>query len=301
MTPSLSSAIPGIALAALLLVGCENGVGLPETADVRILLTDAPSDYVGAALIDIGSVQLLPTDGGDRVILSEDGTDGPVDLLDLQGLTTEVLADVTIPAGSYRELRFVIESASVTLADGYEFRDGSTTSTLRVPSGAQSGVKLKLRSGDEGSEDDAGVSVGGGETVLVVDFDVNQSFRIQGNPNTPAGINGVSFKPTLRVVVQDVAGSISGTVSTVLSTSVEGLVVTAETVDPGDDEEFQTQTATAITDADGGYSIYFLPPGSYTVTVGTPDGTTTDPLSAESVVGASEDITEVNFSLVVAS
>ena len=144
MKPSFSSAIPVVALAALLLAGCENGVGLPESADVLIPLTDAPSDYVSATLIDIhiGSVELLPTDGGERVILSGDGTDGPVDLLALKGLTTEVLADVSIPAGSYRELRLVIEFASVTLADGYEFRNGSRTSTLRVPSGVQSAVDL---------------------------------------------------------------------------------------------------------------------------------------------------------------
>ena len=143
------------------------------------------------------------------------------------------------------------------------------------------------------------MEIAGGETVLVVDFDVNQSFVLQGNPNTPAGIKSVSFRPTLRVVVADVAGSVSGAVTTQLAdTSVEGLVVTAETVDPGDDEEFQTQTATAVTDANGAYAMNFLAPGTYTLTVATGDGLTTAPASIEVVVGESEDISDINFEVV---
>ncbi len=283
------------AMVVLSLAGCDDGTGVPQTADVRVLLTDAPSEYIGAAFVDIGAVELLSADGGDRIVLSEDGTDGPVNLLDLQGLTTDVLADVNIPAGTYHQLRLFVESASVTLKDGYLFNSGSSDSDLNVPSGAQSGIKLRLRSGEE---DSGGVEIAGGETVLVVDFDVNQSFRIQGNPNTPAGINSVSFRPTLRVVVQDVAGRIQGVISTAEQTPVEGLVVTAESVDPGDDEEFQTHTATALTGADGSYSIFFLVPGTYTVTVATPAGMKTDPASTEVVVEAAGEVGDVDFVIV---
>ena len=291
----------GIAiLSALALAACDGGTGLSDTARIQVLLTDAPADYVGAAFVDIGAVELLPADGGDRIVLSDDGTDGPIDLLDLQGFTTEVLADAEIPAGTYKEIRLFIESASVVLADGFAFRDGSTESTMKVPSGASSGLKLKLRSDNPDDEDgDAGVVISGGETILVVDFDVSQSFRIQGNPLTPAGINGVSFRPVLRVVVQNMAGSIGGTVATALAeTSVEGLVVTAESVDPGDVEEFQTVTATALTAADGSYVIAFVAPGTYTVTVTTPDGLTTTPESVEVVVGEGENETGVDFEIV---
>ena len=72
-------------------------------------------------------------------------------------LATEVLADLEIPAGTYHELRLIVESASVTLADGYEFRDGTTESVMKVPSGAQTGIKLKLRSSDPDSTGSGGV------------------------------------------------------------------------------------------------------------------------------------------------
>jgi hypothetical protein len=310
-TPQLRG-VAAVLFTALAIAGCDNTVSVPDTGMVQVLLTDAPSDYISEAFIDIGAVELLPSGDGERIVLSEDGTDGPINLLDLQGLTTEVLADLEVPSGTYHELRLFIESASVTLADGYEFKAGGSEGALRVPSGASSGLKLKLRSGeeDQGSEDgegedgegdeSGGVEIAGGETILLVDFDVNRSFRIQGNPDTPAGINGVSFRPTLRVVVSDIAGSIGGTVRTDLpDASRDGLVVMAETVnpDPGD-TEFQTQTATALTDAEGEYTLYFLAPGTYVVTVETPDGLTTTPGSVEVIVEASGDVRGVDFEII---
>ena len=38
----------------------------------------------------------------------------------------------------------VVDSATVTLADGVTFQDGSSTDTLFVPSGMQSGIKVQL-------------------------------------------------------------------------------------------------------------------------------------------------------------
>src|SRR5690606_121531 len=106
----------------------------------------------------------------------------------------------------------------------------------------------------------------------VLDFDVSKSFVIQGNPETPAGINGMILKPTLRVVVHDVAASISGTITTALEdVSLEGLLVTATPDDEGALEEYQTLEGTAITDEGGAYTIYFLVPGRYSVTVTAPD------------------------------
>ncbi|HSH74272.1 MAG TPA: DUF4382 domain-containing protein, partial [Longimicrobiales bacterium] len=281
----------------------EPGVGLDDRAQVvretgttvRVLLTDAPADYIGSALVDIGVVELVPTDGGPHVVLSEDGTDGFVDLLELQNAATTPIAEADIEPGSFSQLRLVIEAARVELAEGYEFRDGSTEMELFVPSGAQTGIKLNLHSG----EDDGPLEIIPGETVLVLDFDVSRSYVLRGNPETPAGIHGVNFKPTLRVTAFDVAASISGTVSTTLGgVSVGGLMVTATPVDEGTVVGYQTEAGTTTTAGDGTYTIHFLVPGTYEVMVDLDPGLGTVPESNLVELDHSEDETGVDFEII---
>ncbi len=291
------------AAAGLLVAGisaCSDGsVALDGSARVTVLLTDAPYEYVATAMVDIGAVELIPSDGGGPVLLTEDGTDGPVDLLTLQNAATQVLADAEVEAGTYAQLRLIVESASVTLVDGYQFEDGSTEKALKVPSGAQTGIKLLLDAAN--GEENGGLEISG-EMVLVIDFDVSQSFVIQGNPETPAGIKGMIFKPTLRVVVNDVSGTIAGTVSTALAnTRVDSLTVTATPLDAGLLELFQSQTATTRTDAQGDYTLRFVVPGTYSVKVAVPTGLATQPDSIVVSVGAAEDVVDVDFTIVSGS
>lgn len=286
-------------------VNDEPGEPNPDgTATLKVLLTDAPADYVAAAWVDIGRVDILPVGDGEDdapITLTEDGTDGPVNLLELQDDVTMLLADTTIDPGEYKQLRLIVESASVDLIEGYTFRDGSTSMDLKVPSGAQTGIKLNLWPADgmdEMEDEDAGVRIVPGETVLVVDFDVNQSFVIQGNPETPAGIKSMLFKPTLRVTVQDVAGSISGTVSGAAdSIDVENLVVTADPTGTGTVPGYQTMTATALTDGVGEYTILYLVPGEYVVTVAPDSGYFSDPASYTVDVAYDEDVMGIDFLL----
>lgn len=298
MTRTIRSLAVIAALSGAGLAACDDSTGAGGDATLRVLLTDAPADYIASASVDIGAVELIPAGDGERITLSDDGTDGLVNLLDLQNAATTSLASAEIEAGTYSQLRFIVESARVTLADGYQFNDGSTEKELFVPSGAQTGIKLNLGGADDG-EEGAGILISAGETVLVLDFDVNQSFVIQGDPESPAGIKGVIFTPTLRVVVSDVAASISGAVATSLTdVSVEGLTVTATPVDEGTMEAYQTRTATAVTDANGAYTIHFLVPGSYTVTVAVAEGQASDPASVPVTVGDAQDAVGVDFEIV---
>lgn len=287
-----------LALLALASVGAGACLDLTNSdasvANVRVLLTDAPSDFIASATVDIGEVSLVPADDGERVVISEDGTDGFVNLLDLQGSATTLLGDAEIEAGDYSQIRMIVEAARVVLAEGYTFRDGSSETDLTVPSGAQSGLKLHLR-----GEDGEPATIAPGETVLVLDFDVHQSFVLRGNPETPAGVHGVNFKPSIRVTAMDVAASISGTVSTALEgVSVEGLVVSATPTDEGAVDEFQTLVGTAVTDESGAYTIYFLAPGAYEVAVAVGDGLTTNPTSSAVSLGAQESADGVDFAVV---
>jgi hypothetical protein len=247
-------------MAGLTLAACDTPTEQQGNAYLRILLTDAPSDYNASAVVEIGSIEILPAGGGSRQVIVEDA--GSYDLMDLQNGVTADLGIAPIEAGDYSELRMIVESAEITLADGYEFNDGTTTRTLFVPSGAQSGIKIKLMSPD--GDDDAGVTFSPGESVLVVDFDVSQNFVIQGNPETPAGIHGILFTPVLRAIVRDVAGSIAGTVAAPTGVVVEGLTVTATRAGAEDAD------ATTLVKADGTFLLPFMTPGTYNVTVAAP-------------------------------
>lgn len=269
---------------------------MPDTvARVRILLTDAPADYIGAAIVDIGQVSLIPAGEGSAIVLSEDGTDGFVDLLDFQGAATTPLAEADIDPGDFTQIRMIIEAARVQLAEGYAFRDGTTEMELTVPSGAQSGLKLNLHNEEEGGA----VAIAPGETVLVLDFDVNQSFVLRGNPDTPAGVHGVNFKPAIRVTAMDVAASMSGEVTTEdEGVSVAGLTVTATPADQGSVEGYQTFIGTALTADDGSYTIHYLVPGTYEVAVEVGEGVATEPEVHTVVLAASENATGADFALI---
>jgi hypothetical protein len=98
---------------------------------------------------------------------------------------------------------------------------------------------------------------------------------------------GVDFE------VIDISGSISGTVSTALTdVSVEGLTVTAT---PADEE---VEPVTAVTAADGTYTIEPLLPGSYVVTVEAGDDLVTDPSQAAVDLGPGVEVADVDFEVI---
>jgi hypothetical protein len=264
---------------------CDSPTGT-GSARLTLLLTDAPHEYLSSAVVDIGRISIRSEAG--ETVLTEDG--GVYDLLQLQNGVTAALTSTTIEPGSYSELRMVVREAELTLKDGFTFTDGTTTQTLRVPSGAQSGIKVKLFGA--GEERSRGVDVRPGETVLVVDFDVSQNFVMQGSAVKPAGIRSFSFTPVLRASVRDVAGSISGTVTAPQGVAVEGLSVTATRTDAAPDD----LPATTLVKEDGTFTLHFLPPGTYDVTVSAPPAGHTSNV-VQRGVGAAEHVTGVELVL----
>jgi hypothetical protein len=263
---------------------CDSPTSSTSDARVTVLLTDAPHEYLESAVVTIGRIELRQA-GGPPVEITTDG--GMWDLLQLQNGVTAALGEATIEPGRYLEMRMIVSEAVVTLKDGFTFTDGSATKNLAVPSGAASGIKVKLRSSRSGAP--AGIEIRPGETSLVIDFDVSQNFRIQGNPNSPAGIRGFLFKPVLRVEVEDLAGSIAGSVSAPAEVEVEGLTVTATRVDAEPDDA----VITTLVREDGTFKLHFVAAGSYNVTVAAPAGYTA--AAVQKVVGESEDVTGVEL------
>lgn len=181
-------------LAGAVLWSCGDSVTGPTGAAsgrVQIRLTDAPADLIDTALVTISKV-ILKADDDDSTLSDVVLRDSllTVDLLTLRDGLDTLLADAMVPEGDYEQLRLVVVDAWVSLIEGYHFTDGSTSAHLDIPSGMTSGIKVLL---------DAPVPADSGMvTVVTVDFDVRDNFRILGDPDSPDGVKGVKFVPTLN-------------------------------------------------------------------------------------------------------
>ncbi len=115
------------------LMGCDSTDDTGQ-ARVRLLMTDSPLDDFASAFVTVTRVELLgdfgasgttSTDMDDVFVLTD--TPFRVDLLTLQDGVTAMLSDTLLPAGVYRELRFLVDDTADIV-----FKD-STTTRLKVP------------------------------------------------------------------------------------------------------------------------------------------------------------------------
>jgi hypothetical protein len=184
------------------LVGCDLFGG---RATVTVKLTDAPVDAstIQGVVVSFTGVQLASGNGDDDPETTWT-FDPPreVELLDLVNGKTETLLDsVSLPAGTFSQIRFLVDlqqsedSAPATPAS-YVTVSGEN-SALFVPSGQQTGYKAVFN---------GAVDVpANGDLTFVVDWDVRKALVETGGRYI--------LKPTFRVVVEDEAGSIAGSIS----------------------------------------------------------------------------------------
>ncbi len=247
-------------LAVALLVSCtqdDTAVNTSSTGSLKVLLTDAPfpSDLVAEVNVVIDQVSIkkendesTEEDESGWMILSTETSE--FNLLDLQNGAVAVLADIDeIAIGTYKEIRLHIVSAEVVLND-------QTVHELTIPSGTSSGLKVKINGGLEVR--------GGNPAALIVDFDVAQSFLVQGNPEKNGKeITGFKFKPVIRATAEDISGTVEGYVT------VEELSEGSVTEVPGAGLQVVVSDGEtdyiAMTNENGYYAIIGILPGTYTV------------------------------------
>jgi hypothetical protein len=256
---------------------------------VTIKLTDAPGDFK-AAVVTISQVY-LQGEGG-RVVLSNEAT--TTNLITLANDTKDIVKDAIVPEGRYSELRFVISGAYIeveqedgstaifaTSNDYAGLPEGATVSgILQTPSFSTSGVKVKL---------DGDVEVAGEQKVILVDFDVSQSFgkdRGQGDKWV--------MKPVIKGGEMVFSGSVDVTLAKgegVTLPTVNGTALTlgsfratlrsTETDPDGASAPAAEEIALTDLNGDGVFeaSFKFLVPGNYELSFAAPEGVsfTTNP------------------------
>jgi uncharacterized surface anchored protein len=232
----------------MIFTGCSKD---NENGRLVVKVTDAPFpiDFIDEAIVTITKVEIRKAGDGISdsnpflVVWTGEKT---LNLLDLRNGVVEELADILIPRGEYDLVRLYVDEADLKVKDGGNY-------SVKVPSGQQTGIKIFINP--------ALIVEGGLTSELLLDFDLSDSFVIQGNMDSPAGIKGFIFKPVIRAVNNSTTGSIMGLVTDKDNAVIAGALIK---VKQGDVE---VEGVSAITDADGKYAIIGLPPGTYSVVV----------------------------------
>ncbi len=255
----------------LILGGCgsgSSGEDAGDTGSFTLKITDAPIDTANKVVVEFIGAELRSDDLDEP--LQFDFAPRSIDLLNLQGVTTATLVDgATVPAGTYHEIRLKVNvEEDGDLESFIELSDGSQHELI-VPSGAQSGLKVKKNL----------VIPEGGQGVFTVDVDVRRSIVVAGRVGTP----GVKYllKPVLRLVDNQDTGNITGIVDESLRNAptcsdgdpltdnavyvYAGPNVVPDDIDNSDPGNVEPVTTALVNDATGRYEAAFLEAGEYTV------------------------------------
>jgi hypothetical protein len=244
------------------------------TGRLVVKMTDAPFPHslVAAANVTIDKIEIRRSEEGEGspfLLLSNEEIS--LNLLDLTNGVTVTLADLEVPVGTYDLVRLYVKDAGISMVDGEEF-------DLEVPSGAQTGIKVFVN---------PPVVVARGLTSeLLLDFDVSNSFVVQGNTYTPAEIKGFIFKPVIKATNLTEAGRLTGVVTDEEESGLEGAQISVFAAD--------TLHTTSFTNENGNYTILGLLEGFYDVKVELEGYESNEIEDVEIVAG---NATVVNFTL----
>ena len=261
-----------LALAGAVVGACSDSgpnVTGSSSGQVNVILTDAPFPFSQVKSVDVFVVKIqAKTADTDSAAAALEGDSAgwktlvtpnkSINLLTLAGGNTANLGVATLPVGTYRSFRLIIDpsQSSVTLND-------NSKPDVIWPSAGKNGIKIIL---------DSPFTVTDGTTNLLIDFDVGRSFIMRGNSISQ---NGLLFKPVIRATTQQSSGILSGSVHGDSATGQAIAGATVEVLKSGtalNDTNPNNVVRSGMTDASGNYTLAFIPPGTYVVRATPPSG-----------------------------
>jgi Domain of unknown function (DUF4382) len=194
-TPAILFVLLLTVAATLAINGCLSTTDTEETAtgqgQVILNLIDAPGDYeeVNISFVRVDAHIAYGDSASEWMTLNADSL--TYNLLDYTNGQSVVVANTMLPEGHYTQIRLMIGDGSNVVVDG-------VAHPLTIPSGEQSGLKLT-----HGFD-----LVDGAVYEATLDFDADKSVHVTGNGR-------YTLKPTVRIVVNALSGSLRGVVQPV--------------------------------------------------------------------------------------
>jgi hypothetical protein len=291
---------------AVLLTGCGGSSSGESSGMISLAVSDGPIHDADKVCISFTEIELKGS--GPSTTVSLDPAE-KVNLLDFQGKNAApILMNHELPAGDYQWIRLGIdaergsnggagdtgglgcdgEASYITMSNGSFYN-------LYVPSGANTGLKLV-----------GGFTVpANGSANFTAEIDLMKSIK------TPPGLDpDVVLRPTIRLVNNVDAGTLTGQVSNDLATA-EGCApsvyvfddeVTPNAIDEGELNDPNDPVATAMVNermiSDGQvefhYTVGFLLAGDYEVAF-TCDGSEFEPADGKGATIAAKETTVIDF------
>jgi hypothetical protein len=269
------------------IAACGGGGSGERDGRLSLSVTDAPIDHATSVVVQFSGVAFKREGMSAETVEDLDPSPRQIDLLQFQDGRAAVLLDnVTLPAGRYEWLRLIVDNEP-NVRDSFLMLDTGAECELRVPSGAESG--LKLNGGFNLPVD--------GTLALTVDFDLRKSIHAPPG-QSGSGLDctqGYIMRPTLRVVDNANVGAIAGEVDAPLVNAeclpkvyvFEGLDVTPDDLEEStpatpDVDALMVASVNVVNGASSyRYLASFVPAGAYTVafTCGDDDPTADETLT----------------------
>ena len=246
------------AAVSLAAIACSDAPLSGGAGHTRVYLTDAPFPFGSISQVNVYIARIEASASTDTTGLTPASwvtiatPERTFNLLDFQGGATTLLGEAELPADKYAAVRIVINT--------------SRSSVVRTD-GSQADVHWPI-SGDFAlyAIVEPALNVTNAGAQIVLDFDVGRTF-------VPDGTGGFYLLPWIRAVNEDGTGAIHGTVT---ATGIEGdtipFVNAAVSVFAAPDSgspiawmRTALPLGTGHTDAQGHYTVAYLPAGYYSV------------------------------------
>ena len=230
-----------------------------QTARIQVKLIDEEGDYleVNVRIIDvmynISDDEKEDEEGG---WTSFDSFESPedVNLTDLTGGVSLILADEVLPAGYLSQIRLVLDDEENSIVVESEVEGVGETFPLETPSAQQSGLKIQIN-----EELERGYSYN-----IILDWDVQKSIVETGNGK-------FQLKPVIRAALEKNSVIINGLVEGNLPDDADENAVPMENVvvklyKSGTDISEEAYASTSTNEA-GYFWLEGLAPGTYVIVI----------------------------------